>query len=211
MKEKRIVFLLKTYYRLPFDSIEESILYIYLMNTFNPKRREDRTVWLNDTFYGWEAWWLALFRKSITMRNTGDLKHGMRIRRRMIYSPYTVYHIVSIIYPCRTQTCRIRRAEIRYATAYSMWDYHVASDDRSILGVAFCFAPLDASRETRRAGETGAGEQERKDPSRCGAETKPTWPRVACKNKEQNVPRRGKGTRSHYRFAIRECPLDDFI
>jgi len=38
--------------------------------------------------------------------------------------------------------------------------------------------------ERRQAGETGAGEQERKGPSRCGAETKPTWPRVAHKNKE---------------------------
>jgi len=28
--------------------------------------------------------------------------------------------------------------------------------------------------ERRRVGETGAGEQERKDPSHCGAETKPT-------------------------------------
>lgn len=45
-------------------------------------------------------------------------------------------------------TCRIRRAEIRYATAYSTWDYHVASDNRSMLAV--CVAPLDVSRESGR-------------------------------------------------------------
>jgi len=62
----------------------------------------------------------------------------------------TRFITVCIIYLRSTQTCRIRRAEIRYATAYSMRDYRVASDDRSILGVAVCFAPLDASRETSR-------------------------------------------------------------
>lgn len=99
-------------------------------------------------------------RKSIT----DDLKQSARIRRSTIGSPYTVYHYAYYI-PCCIQyinkhihaykrthihTRRIRRAEIRYATAYSTRDYHVASDDRSILGVAVCVGPLDVSRERER-------------------------------------------------------------
>lgn len=59
-----------------------------------------------------------------------------------------------------TYICRIRRAEIRYATAYSTRDYHVASDDRSMSASPF------ASRHStflERAGERiGVGGQERK-------------------------------------------------
>lgn len=111
-------------------------------------------------------------RKSITARNTSDLKHGVRIRRRTIRSPYTIY--LCVLYTSvalKHAASAAPRLDTRPHIPYGIIALH-PTIDRSL---ASPFASHHSTLlERRPAGETDAGEQERKDPNRCGAETKPT-------------------------------------